>query len=458
MGNNKDICLPAHPLPGRQPHAFKDRQIPGIHRCCNAILNALVKLAWFITYRLARTPSKAFSRLIIRIATVAIALSMAVMIITSALVKGFQQTISDKVYGFMGHVLITQLDVRKERRSMDELPLLINQPFYPGLTELEGIRHIQVFGRKAGIIKNGQDIEGIIVRGIGPDFDWNSFGNFIAEGERIDASLPDADQRIMISRSTQRRMGFDVGDELAIFFIDQSEEGKFRQRARLFVVGGIYHTGLEEYDKLFALADIRQIRRINGWSEEQAGGFEVYLDDARDPDVLQAYTELIDVEAGPFLRVNSIRQLEPNIFDWLNLQGQNERIIMSLMMIVALINMITSLLILILERTHMIGVLKALGAGDWAVRRIFLGHAAWIIGIGLAWGNLLGLGVCLAQQEFGFLQLPEESYYVTQAPVVLEPLRLLMLNVGTLLICTVFLIVPSWLATRVNPITALRFD
>ena len=416
-----------------------------------------MKLAWFITQRLARTRSQAFSRLIIRIATVAISLSLAVMIITSALVKGFQQTISEKVYGFMGHVLISQLDTQRDRQSFDDLPVSMDQSFYPGIEDMEGIRHIQVFGRKAGIIKNGQDIEGIIVRGVGPDFDWNFFSQFLVEGQALQPDV-DADNGILISRSTQSRMGFSIGDELAIFFIDQSDQGKFRQRAREFIVKGIYHTGLEEYDRLFAMADIQHIRRINNWSEDQVGGFEVFLNNAHDEATLQEWTNFLDAEAGPFLQVASIRQLEPNIFDWLNLQGQNERIIMTLMMIVAIINMVTSLLILILERTHMIGVLKALGAGDWSVRRVFLWHAVWIIGIGLFWGNLLGLGICLAQQQFGIIRLPEESYYVTIAPVVIDPLRLLLLNGLTLVVCTTFLILPSWLVTRVHPIQALRFD
>lgn len=379
------------------------------------------------------------------------------MIITSALVKGFQQTISEKVYGFMGHVLISQLDTQRDRQSFDDLPVSMDQSFYPGIEDMEGIRHIQVFGRKAGIIKNGQDIEGIIVRGVGPDFDWNFFSQFLVEGQALQPDV-DADNGILISRSTQSRMGFSIGDELAIFFIDQSDQGKFRQRAREFIVKGIYHTGLEEYDRLFAMADIQHIRRINNWSEDQVGGFEVFLNNAHDEATLQEWTNFLDAEAGPFLQVASIRQLEPNIFDWLNLQGQNERIIMTLMMIVAIINMVTSLLILILERTHMIGVLKALGAGDWSVRRVFLWHAVWIIGIGLFWGNLLGLGICLAQQQFGIIRLPEESYYVTIAPVVIDPLRLLLLNGLTLVVCTTFLILPSWLVTRVHPIQALRFD
>ena len=379
------------------------------------------------------------------------------MIITSALVKGFQQTISEKVYGFMGHVLISQLDTQRDRQSFDDLPVSMDQSFYPGIEDMEGIRHIQVFGRKAGIIKNGQDIEGIIVRGVGPDFDWNFFSQFLVEGQALQPDV-DADNGILISRSTQSRMGFSIGDELAIFFIDQSDQGKFRQRAREFIVKGIYHTRLEEYDRLFAMADIQHIRRINNWSEDQVGGFEVFLNNAHDEATLQEWTNFLDAEAGPFLQVASIRQLEPNIFDWLNLQGQNERIIMTLIMIVAIINMVTSLLILILERTHMIGVLKALGAGDWSVRRVFLWHAVWIIGIGLFWGNLLGLGICLAQQQFGIIRLPEESYYVTIAPVVIDPLRLLLLNGLTLVVCTTFLILPSWLVTRVHPIQALRFD
>jgi lipoprotein-releasing system permease protein len=417
-----------------------------------------LKLAWFITRRLASSPNQAFSARIIRIATAAIALSMAVMIIASALVRGFQQTIGEKVYGFMGHVLVTQLDTRNQGRSYEELPVEHQQPFLQTLPRDPGVRHIQTFARKAGIIKSAQNIEGIIVRGIGPDFDQKGFERFLVEGQLPDASAEQPDPGLLISRSTQQRLGFRTGDPVPVFFIDQTEAGKFRQRAREFRVSGVYHTGLEEYDRLFALADLRHIRRINGWSDTEVGGFEIYLHDASDPRVLEAYTEMIDYEAGPFLRVANLRQLEPNIFDWLNLQSQNEQIIMTLMMLVAIINMVTSLLILILERTHMIGVLKALGARDWTIRRIFLWNAVLIIGRGLLWGNLIGIGLCLMQAQFGIIRLPEESYYVSVAPVDLQFGRILLLNLMTLVVCTAFLVLPSWLATRVHPVQALRFD
>ena len=436
---------------------------------------------WYITRRIARAKSQAFSRLIIRIATVAIALSLAVMIIASSLIRGFQDTITDKVYGFMGHVLISPIDTRRTGNSYDDVPVSIDQPFYADLAEQPGIRHVQVYARKAGILKNRRDIEGVIVRGIGPDFDWKWFNRYMVEGEGLQvegasgeghagaAHLTDTAQAhntsegpsdgIVISRSTQRRLGFSVGDQLAIFFIDQTDGGTIRQRARQFTVQGVYNTGLEEYDRLFCLVDIGHIRRINGWTDEMVGGFEVFLDrNPRDLNELYAWTDVVDEQVGPFLRVANLRQLEPNIFDWLSLQGQNEGIIMTLMMLVALINMVTSLLILILERTPTIGVLKALGATDWSIRRIFLGHAVWIIGIGLLWGNVLGIGLCLAQQEFGLIRLPEESYYVTVAPVALDWGKILALNATTLIVCVLFLLLPSWLVTRIDPIKALRFD
>ncbi len=423
----------------------------------------------FITRRIARSGQGNFSRLIVRIATVAIALSLAVMIIAGALIRGFQETITDKVYGFLGHIQVTKIDTRREGNSYDDVPVSANQPFYSTLEEDPAIGHIQVFARKAGILKNRQDIEGVIVRGVGPDFDWDHFGRYLEAGVPLDVagSIPPTGENtqdgpsngIVISRSTQQRMGFQLGDQVAIFFIDQSEQGSFRQRARSFTVTGIYHTGLEEYDRLFCLVDIGHIRSINGWEADQVGGFEVRL--AENPANVRALYERtaeVDASVGPFLRVNNLRQLEPNIFDWLNLQGQNEGIIMTLMMLVAIINMVTSLLILILERTPTIGVLKALGATDWSVRRIFLGHAAWIIGYGLLWGNLLGIGLCLAQDAFGLIRLPEESYYVTVAPVSLAWGKVLLLNLGTMAVCLLFLLLPSYLVTRIDPIRALRFD
>jgi lipoprotein-releasing system permease protein len=423
----------------------------------------------FITWRIARSKGQAFSALIVRIATVAIALSLAVMIVASSLIRGFQETITDKVYGFLGHVIVQPIDTRREGRGYDDVPVSVDQAFYRTLAGDPEVRHVQVFARKAGILKSRRDIEGVIVRGIDADFDWDFFGRYLVEGAPLrleggpSAEGQNPDDRpsdgIVISRSTQRRMGFGVGDELAIFFIDQTEGGTLRQRARTFTVRGIYHTGLEEYDRLFCLVDIDHIRRINGWTDSEVGGFEVHL--ARNPERpedLRAAAETVDARVGPFLRVNSLRDLEPNLFDWLSLQGQNEGIIMTLMLLVAIINMVTSLLILILERTPTIGVLKALGATDWSVRRIFLGHAAWIIGIGLLWGNLLGLGLCWAQDAFGLIRLPEESYYVTVAPVSVSWAKVLGLNALTLAVCVTFLLLPSWLVTRIDPIRALRFD
>jgi lipoprotein-releasing system permease protein len=414
-----------------------------------------MKLEWLITKRIARSKKRAFSKLIVRIATVAIAISVAVMIITSALVKGFQQTITEKVYGFMGHVIIHKIDNRRDDRSYDDIPVDVGQKFYPELTELEEVRHIQVYGRKAGIIKNNNDIEGIILRGIDHDFDWDQFSQFIVEGDILSLNDTSLSRDIIISSATQKRMGFAVGDEMSIYFIDQSQSGNFRQRARRLRVAGIYNTGLEEFDKLFALIDIGHVRAINQWSDQQVGGFEVFL---QNPEDLWEKTELVDSEVGPFLEVSNIRQLEPNIFDWLGLQTQNEVIIITLMMIVAIINMITSLLILILERTPMIGVLKALGARNISISRIFLFHAIYIVGVGLLWGNILGIGLSVLQEQFGLVRLPEESYYVKVAPIALDYGRIIALNVMSLLVCFVVLLIPSMLVARVDPIKALKFD
>ena len=419
-----------------------------------------MRFEWFITKRIARSKQLAFSRMIVRIATVAIALSMAVMIITSALVSGFQQTISDKIYGFMGHLQISRINALSEGNNYEEAPVSGEQSFYPGLEDEAGIRKVQHFARKAGIIKSDDNIEGIIIRGINTDFDREAFQRFLVEGEMLQISDTSASEGLMISTATRRRMGFELGENVVVYFIDQSEQGTFRQRARRFTITGIYNTGIEEFDKLFALADIEHIRQINRWSSDEVGGFEVFLDPGKisRPADLDRWVQMVDEEIGPFLEVRSIRQLEPNIFDWLSLQNQNERLVLSLMMIVAIINMITSLLILILERTKMIGVMRSLGAGANSIRRIFLLHAMFIIGNGLLWGNLLGIGLSLAQQQFGLIQLPEASYYVTTAPIALDWGRILVLNLMTMAICTMALWLPSALIVRIDPIKALRFD
>lgn len=429
----------------------------------------------FLARRVAASGQQSFSRLILRIAVAAVALSVAVMICSNALISGFKSEISNKIFGFWGHIHITDTDIN--RSLLEAYPISKYQPFYPALDTIRrvaylqeeawfgyrverlketrgGIRHIQAFAIKPGIIEAGKkkdkEIEGIILKGIGEDFDWAFMQQYIKRGGAI--TLPDTalSDEILISDQTAARLQVDTGDAFIMHFVEKGE-----QLRRRFRVSGIYRTGLEEYDRKFALVDIRQIQRLLGWDESQVSGFEVFIDDIDD---LEPIAEYIYFEKLPAdLYAETIREKLPEIFDWLDLQDINEVVILSLMIIVAIINMVTALMILILERTNMIGILKALGAANWGIRKIFLYYAAYIIALGLFWGNLIGIGLCLLQDRFEFITLSEENYYLTTAPIDLNFWPILMVNLGTLVITLFFLVIPSYLVASISPVKAIRF-
>lgn len=454
-----------------------DEALPFVRRICQRInyLWPQMNFPYFIARRVAANGQASFSRLIIRIAVVAIALSVTVMICSNALIAGFKQEIRTKIFGFWGHIHITDTDIN--RSMLEAFPINKDQAFYPSLDTIEGvsyqmkvpfmgrqvermyttkggIRHIQVFAIKPGIIEAGkgeaQEIEGIILKGVGEDFDWAFMDQYIKRGKRLMLPADDLSRDILISDQTAKRLQVDTGDTFIVHFVEKGE-----QLQRRFYVSGVYRTGLEEYDQKFALVDIRQIQRLLGWTEDQVSGFEVFIDDIDD---LYALTEYIYFEElPPDLYAESIRNKLPEIFDWLDLQDINEVVILSLMVIVAIINMITALMILILERTNMIGTLKALGSSNWGIRKVFLYYAAYIIIVGLFWGNLIGIGLCVLQDQFELIRLSEENYYLSTAPIALQPLPILLINLGTLVITLLFLMLPSYLVSSISPVKAIRF-
>ncbi|OWY24787.1 ABC transporter permease [Sphingobacteriales bacterium UPWRP_1] len=406
-----------------------------------------MNVAWFITRRIAFGKGRSFSGFIITIAVAAVALSVAVMLITTATVNGFQNQISRKIFGFWGHIHISKFDLNQSYEDIH--PVSIYQSFYPGLDTVPGIKHIQVYAHKAGIIKTDTEIEGIVLKGIGKDFDWTFFKEYLTDGNIISVTDTVKSNDILISNTTARRLSLKTGDKLAVYFVQDPP------LVRKFTISGIYKTGLEEYDEKYALIDIRHIQKLNKWEEDEVGGFEVFLNHTEE---LNHFSDLIYYQiAGQDLQSQNIREINPNIFEWLELQDMNERVILALMTIVAIINMITALLILILERTNMIGILKALGATNWSIRRIFLYNAMYIVGWGLVIGNVLGLGICLLQQHFGFITLPEESYYLSVAPIDINPVTIIVLNLATMVVCLIALVWPSYLVTAINPIKAIRF-
>jgi lipoprotein-releasing system permease protein len=318
------------------------------------------------------------------------------------------------------------------------------------MTEMEGIRHMQVFATKAGIIKTEEEIEGVVVKGVGADFDWSFFKKHLTQGKLFSTTDSSRSKNILISEVISNKLKLKVGDRMEVFFIQDES-----QRARVFNVTGIYKTGLAEYDERYVITDLMHIQRLNGWTDDQVAGFEVFVDDFEQ---LDAVAEVVYHSIGPDLFSATVKELQPQMFDWLDLQDMNVRVIIILMLVVAGFNMISALLIMIIERVQMIGMLKSMGMKDASIRNIFIYQALYLTGVGLFWGNVIGISLCLVQQHFGIITLPEESYYVKVVPVNLQLLHILFLNMGTLFFCFLMLLVPSMVVSRILPLKAIRFS
>jgi lipoprotein-releasing system permease protein len=402
----------------------------------------------FITRNILGKSKENLSAPAIRIAIVSIALGMSVMILAIAILTGFQREIRDKVSGFAAHITITSYDFNQ---SLESTPVLINQPFYPSLDTIAGIRHIQVFANKGGIIKTEDQMEGVILKGVGLDYDWSVLVKWLTEGRLPRFEKDGRSTEILVSSTIANKLHFKTGDEVRMYFVT---EGQSQPRGRKFQVVGLYNSGLEDFDAHFVYGDIRQIQRLNNWDDDMVSGFEVLVDDF---DELEKTGELIKPRIGYHLKMETVKQREEQIFSWLELQDMNVVVIIILMVVVAGFSMISALLILILEKTNMIGILKALGTLNLSIRKIFIYNAVYIIGIGLMWGNIVGIALSLLQKYFSIVPLPVESYYVSTVPIDLSWTYLILLNAGTLLFCTMMLIIPSYIITRITPVKAIRF-
>ena len=417
---------------------------------------------------MAASGQKSFARLIIRIAIVAVALSIAVMIVATSLIKGFKSEISAKMFGFWGHIHITSV---QQTTTYEPIPIIVDKGLITKLQNLNqvplvetdfwdrikgkqltsgGVHHVQSYATKAGIIKTKDNFEGIVLKGVGADFDWSFVEQNLVEGRKINICNTDSCHDILISQSTANRLNLKTGSKFIVHFVQNNV-----QEQRLFEVCGIYKTGLEEYDKKFALVDIAHIQKLLGWADNYIAGYEVFIDDLKDLKSINEhiYSDVISNE----LNAQTIRQEEPAIFDWLDLQDVNEEVILILMLVVSIINMVTALLILILERTNMIGTLKSLGTTNGRIQRIFLYYGAIIIVTGLTIGNAIGLGLCWLEQQFKFIHLSEVDYYLSYAPIQFDFWTILILNIGTLIITTLFLILPTFMVLSISPVKAIRF-
>jgi len=391
--------------------------------------------------------SRNYSRPVIRISIIAIALSLTIMFVSIAILTGFQQEIRDKVIGFTGHIQVTRFS---ENTNLAPYPVEKKQAFLPSLNAHPKIKHIQVYASKAGIIRTSDQIEGVVLKGVGADYDWDFFRKRMAAGQIPDYSDTVQRNDVIISKALADLLKLKLHDPLRMYFIvgEHTVGRKFR-------IAGIYETGLEEFDKLYVIGNLVHIQKINNWNSEQIGGFEILLNDFHDIGEMGAY---VYHQIGFQLDASTIYQLYPQIFDWLALQDMNVVIILSLMIAVSAITMISTLLILILERTSMIGVLKALGLPNRRIRKIFVYHALYILGWGVGTGNLVGFTLCFIQLKWGVIGLPQESYYVPVVPIHLDLINILLLNLVSVTACYLMLIVPSLIITRINPVRAIRFS
>lgn len=386
-------------------------------------------------------------RPIINIALAGIAISVSVMILSVAIVKGFQSEIRQKIIGFGGHITISNF---QSTDGFETIPISTDQEFYPQLDTLPEVSNIQVYANKTGILKTKEEILGIVLKGIGNDFDWTFFKEYMIAGDTLSFDSTKKSNEIVISEKISSKMKLKVGDSFIVYFMKDA-----KPRPRKFTIKGVYKTSLEGFDDLFLIGDIRHIQKLNGWSDDQVGGFEINLKRYEDLDK----TDDFIYQNIPFeYKTTTIINKNQNLFGWLDLQDINVTIIIGLMILVSGINMASALLIMILDRTRMIGIFKSMGATNASIRKLFLYIATYLMVIGLFWGNLIGLSLALIQKYFKVFTLPAETYYISHIPINIGFTELFALNFFTLLLCIIMLIAPTFIVTRISTVNAIKMD
>ena len=410
-----------------------------------------MNLEYFIAKRLitAKSYKSSISSPIIKIAITAIAIGIIMMIVSVATGIGLQNKIREKVAAFNGHIVITNFD--DNQSQVHTQPISVNQDFYPKFKTVEGINHIQAVANKAGIIRTESSVEGIILKGVGKDYVWTNIKEYIIEG-RLPNYKDELNEEVLISEYLANRLHLKLGDKFNTFFMKES--GKM-PNLRNFKIVGIYNSGFQEFDASYVIGDIRHVQRINKWKKNEIGAFEVFINDFTQ---IKEIGDKVYKEIPPTYNSVTIEEKFFSIFEFLKLFDFNIIIILVVMIVVATINMIVALLVLILERTQMIGILKALGANNWNIRKIFLYNAAFLISRGLLFGNLIALGLLFLQKIFGIIKLNPQNYYVSEVQVDINFLHILLLNLGTILICLLVLLIPSYIITKISPVKAIRFD
>ena len=389
----------------------------------------------------------------VRIAMIGIALGLAVMMLSIAIIVGFKKEVRNKVVGFGSHIQVTSFD---RNASYETSPVAINDSLLFSLKSYPGIKHAEVFATKPGILKTENNFQGIVLKGVDTDYDWSFFQSNLKEGTVPIFNSDKASTDVIISRELCNMLDLKLEDSFITYFI-QNEV-----RARRFNITGIYETGFQDYDKLFVVADIKQVKRLNGWNNNEVSGIELYVNDYNNLDAIadSLYFSLSETRDanGNLLYTRSVKELNPMIFGWLDVLDMNVIVILIIMMTVAGFTMISGLIIIILERTNMIGILKAQGMNNTSIRKIFLYISFFLIGKGMIWGNVVGVLVCFVQWKFKILKLDPSVYYIDAVPIDLSLSSFILLNLGALITAMLMMLGPSYIITKIEPAKSIRFE
>ena len=416
------------------------------------LLNQLyLNFPFFIAKRIAFNSQPSFSRFILRLSVAATALSVAAMVVSLSFVNGFQKVVIEKVFSFWGHIRVQHFEPFKVSIA-EEYPIQKNDTAERVVRNDSRVKYLQSYATKSAILKSTETIEGVMFKGVDKDYHFEGIESFRMKGKWPAVGDSEYSNELMISQYLADQLQLDVDSSMLIYFI---QPGKEKPRTRKLVISGIYKTGIEIYDRNFVLGDIGLIRRLNNWDSTMIGGYEVVLND---------YTHMDEVSVDLYKQLpegwdsRTMKEIYPEIFDWLNLQNTNKFILLAVMTAVAVINLITCLIILVLERTRMIGVLKALGSTDWNIQKVFMIQGAYITIVGVVWGLIIGLGISFLQLKTGFIKLNEEAYYMAVAPVEIIWWQIIAVAVVTFLVCFFILLIPSLISRRISPAKAIQFS
>lgn len=412
-----------------------------------------MNVSYFIAKRLATSKKykNSVSAPIIKIAIAAVVISVVMMLISVATGLGLQQKIRDKITSFNGHVVISNFDNNNSNITLE--PISTAQNFYPKFNEVPEVTAVHPYATKAGVVRTNKAFEGVVFKGVDTNYQWNFLSEYLVEGKLPSYKNEGMSNEVIVSTYLVNRLELKVGDKIQTYFLKNEESDMPSVRA--FTIVGIYESGFPQFDETFVVGDLKHVQRLNKWKADEVGGFEVFIND---------FTKIDEVSERIYSHIPSTLNSEPittkylNIFDWLKLFDFNIYIIVGLMILVAVINMVVALLVLILERTQMIGILKALGANNWTIRKVFVYNATYIVFVGLIIGNVIGLGLLFIQKQFGVITLDPSQYYVKEAPVFISVWHVLAINLALVVLCYVILLVPSYLITKISPVKSIKFQ